>query len=154
MQCIYYVLISDHLLTLVKEKKEQPDCTLCSRNDSCQQTHFTRQMQSNIYIYIYIYMCVTQYSSGCGVVSLWVRLPGEAVFTVRRPLVYRQHVGVRGAGEHQLPDGEVAERPQPPALVQTQEPLGALDALVLHDPLQLSKANRCCQTTSLSSILI
>lgn len=102
----------------------------------------------------YQYMCNTIFIRvWCGV-SLWVRLPGEAVFTVRRPLVYRQHVGVRGAGEHHLPDGEVAERPQPPALVRTQEPLGALDALVLHDPLPLSKANRCCQTASLSSTMI
>lgn len=59
-------------------------------------------------------------------------LPGEAVFTVRSPLVHCQHVGVGWASEHHLPDPEVPHCPKASAYVRAEEPLGPLYAFVLH----------------------
>lgn len=59
-------------------------------------------------------------------------LPGEALLTVRAPLIHCQHVGVGRAGEHQLPHREVPQRPQAAAFVRAGEPLRALDTLVGH----------------------
>lgn len=63
----------------------------------------------------------------CGAV-----LPGEAVFTVRSPLIHGQHVGVGRTREHQLPHREVSQRPQAPAFIRAQKPLRPFYAFVLH----------------------
>lgn len=61
-------------------------------------------------------------------------LPGEALLTVRSPLIHCQHVGVGRAGEHQLSHREVPHRPQASAFPRAREALRALYTLVRHGP--------------------
>lgn len=69
----------------------------------------------------------------CGFPAVSERyLPGEAVLTMRSPLIHCQHVGVGRAGEHQLPHREVPHSPQPVAFARTLEALRPLYTFVLH----------------------
>ena len=55
-------------------------------------------------------------------------LPGEAELAATASLVDRQHVRVRRAGEHQLPDFERSGHAESATLSGTVEPLDSLDA--------------------------